>query len=124
MTEDKWHSLECTVRNDVDGIVADAVASPDSPWFSGHFPGWPILPGIAMLSMVSEAVQHGERNRDVKVRVIGVKRVRFRQPIRPDDPISISLSRTEGDRENSYNFKIVIRQDIACTGIVTAERID
>jgi len=124
MTEDKWHSLECKAGNGADGVVADALVGPDSPWFSGHFPGWPILPGIAMLSMVGEAVQYEERKRDAKVRITGVKRVRFRQPIHPDDPISISLSRTEGDSEHSYNFKIVVRQDIACTGTVTAERID
>ncbi len=124
MTEDKWHSLECKAGNSADGVVADALVEPGSPWFSGHFPGWPILPGVAMLSMVGEAVRHDERKRGVKVRINGVKRVRFRQPIRPDDPISISLSRTEGERENSYNFKIVVRQDIACSGVMTAKRID
>jgi 3-hydroxyacyl-[acyl-carrier-protein] dehydratase len=124
MTEDKWHSLECRARDGADGVVADALVEPGSPWFSGHFPGWPILPGIAMLSMVGETVQRDEHKRGMKVRITGVKRVRFRQPIRPDDPISISLVRTEGDRENSYNFKIVVRHDIACTGIMTAERIN
>ena len=123
MTEDKWHSLECKAGDSAGGVVADALAGPGSPWFSGHFPGWPILPGIAMLSMVGEAVRHDERTRGMTVKITGVKRVRFRQPIRPDDPISISLSRTEGDREDSYNFKIVVRRDIACTGVMTAARI-
>jgi 3-hydroxyacyl-[acyl-carrier-protein] dehydratase len=124
MTEDKWHSLECMAQNDAGGLTADTLVKPESPWFSGHFPGWPILPGIAMLSMVGEAVQHDERKRGMTVRITGVKRVRFRQPIRPDDPISISLTRTESDRDSSYNFKIVVRDDIACTGVMTAERID
>ena len=119
-----WHSLDCIVRIDPDKVAVDTMVRADSPWFSGHFPGWPILPGIAMLSMVTEAVLYDERYQDAKVKITGIKRVRFRLPIRPDDPISISLSRVEGEKEDSYSFKITIRQDIACTGIVTAERIN
>jgi 3-hydroxyacyl-[acyl-carrier-protein] dehydratase len=124
MTKEKWHSLDCITRIDPDKVAVDTIVQADSLWFAGHFPGWPILTGIAMLSMVTEAVQYDERHQDNKVRITGIKRVRFRLPIRPDDPISISLSRVEGEKEDSYNFKIAIRQDIACTGIVTAERID
>jgi len=123
MTKSDWHSLNCMVQNDPGQIAADTVVKADSPWFSGHFPGWPILPGIAMLSMVTDAVRYDEGKRGNQVRITGIKRVRFRLPIHPDDPIAISVSRTKGESEDSYSFKIAVKQDIACTGIVTAERI-
>jgi 3-hydroxyacyl-[acyl-carrier-protein] dehydratase len=123
MTKSNWHSLDCVAQDDSGEVVAKAAVKADSPWYSGHFPGWPILPGIAMLSMVTDAVRYDEEHRGNQVRITGVKRVRFRLPIRPDDPIAISVSRTKGESEDSYSFRIAVNQDIACTGVVTAERI-
>jgi len=123
MADEKWHDLDHITQIDPDGLSVDTVVRSDSPWFSGHFPGWPILPGIAMLSMVTQAVRYHEQIRNSEVRITGIKRVRFRLPIRPDDPITISLSRTGEDKEESYSFRISVREGIACTGIVSTERI-
>ncbi|MCP4694099.1 MAG: hypothetical protein GY859_39050 [Desulfobacterales bacterium] len=89
----------------------------DSPWFSGHFPGEPILPGIAQLAMVVEAVQAG-LSQAVKPRVF--KRVRFRRIINPDEPFTIHATPREEDAL-TYNFKIEAGGENACSGILVLE---
>jgi 3-hydroxymyristoyl/3-hydroxydecanoyl-(acyl carrier protein) dehydratase len=63
----------------------------ESRFFLGHFPEDPILPGIALLALVMEAVatweQHG-------VTLLGLRDFRLRRVVRPGDGIDIHLSRT------------------------------
>ena len=46
-----------------DRIVATARVPADSAWYDGHFPGNPILPGLALIALVEEAVLRFERER-------------------------------------------------------------
>lgn len=112
-----WHSI--TFRTDAprDGTEARARVGGDSPWFSGHFPGEPILPGIAQLAMVVEAARAG-LNRPVTLSAI--KRVRFRRIIEPDAPFTILVTPRE---ENApvYNFKIEVEGENACSGMLVLE---
>ncbi|MEZ4391703.1 MAG: FabA/FabZ family ACP-dehydratase [Polyangiales bacterium] len=39
---------------DGDRCACEAVAPADSPFFDGHFPGDPVLPGVAQLSALAE----------------------------------------------------------------------
>ncbi len=93
----------------------EAVAIPDSPWFSGHFPDDPILPGIAQIAMAFEAVKHlaGE---DIKI--TGIKKARFKQIIRPNDKLTISVAPTKGD---NYAFRILLKGELACNGILSVK---
>ncbi len=93
----------------------EAEAVPGSPWFSGHFPDDPILPGIAQLAMAFEAVKHlaGE---DIKI--TGVKKVRFKQIIRPNDRLTIRVSPTQSD---TYAFRILLKGELACNGILSVK---
>ena len=53
----RWHTLHL-VSSSSDEVVMEGEATPDSPWFSGHFPDDPILPGIAQIAMAFEAAKH------------------------------------------------------------------
>ena len=116
--DETWHSVS---YNKQDVLSAEASAGAGSPWFSGHFPGDPILPGIAILSMVTDAVIHHECERGRKVRITGIRRVRFRQPVRPGEALTISLSLPHQEAGISYQFKVSVNEKTACTGIVAAE---
>ena len=52
----KLTQLSCTA----DRITASACVPADSVWYAGHFPGNPILPGIAILALVEEAIIEAE----------------------------------------------------------------
>jgi 3-hydroxyacyl-[acyl-carrier-protein] dehydratase len=99
-----------------DGILADSFVAGDSPWFSGHFPGNPVLPGIAQLSLVFDLVR---RIKGEGLKISRVRRVRFKQVIRPDDRFKVVLKQNSGDGY-SYSFKIMLEDEVACSGIIVA----
>jgi 3-hydroxyacyl-[acyl-carrier-protein] dehydratase len=113
----KWYSLIRISRPDPGQVVAEFEVNADSPWFSGHFPGNPILPGIAQLGMVLDAIQEfGHRD----CRVSEIKRVRFKQMIRPNDTITI-MATCRGRSPASYSFRVMVKGQLACSGLLIAE---
>jgi 3-hydroxymyristoyl/3-hydroxydecanoyl-(acyl carrier protein) dehydratase len=121
MVKEVWHLPE-NIESLPSGETKATIAfTSESPWFSGHFPGAPILPGIAMLSMVKETIVAGNKERAGEITITGVKRVRFRQPVYPSDRISVLVSGTTGELDKSYSFRIIVDENVACSGIVTVK---
>lgn len=58
----------------------------DSPFFDGHFPGLPMLPGMAQVSMVLDALHE---MRDRPFRLAGIEHLRLRHPVRPGDTLTL-----------------------------------
>ena len=81
------------------------------------------MPGVAVLTMVVEMVRHAEQKKNRKVRISGIKRVRFKQPVKPNDQLSIEVSCEDSGPVSAYLFKAMVRNEIACTGVVLVERI-
>ena len=104
-----------------DRVEAAARFPLDSRWFSGHFPGHPIVPGIALLAMVREAVTTWERNRGRSVTIIGVRRVRFRLPVRPDNEVELEAKRISGREAPSYAFTISLAGESVCSGVLRVD---
>jgi len=115
-----WHSIKNLRQSAVNEISANIQINPDSPWFSGHFPDEPILPGIAQLGIVFEAI---EQSRNQKLVVSGVSRVRFKQIIRSDDHLRIFVTPAE-DNSGLYSFRIMIDEELACSGIMMVDKLD
>lgn len=92
----------------------------DSPWFDGHFPGEPVLPGIAQLAMVHDLLC---RACDQQLPVARVSRVRFRQMIRPEQQLTLAVQRDEAD--GSHRFRITGEEGSICSGqLLLAPGID
>lgn len=89
----------------------------ESPWFEGHFPGDPLLPGIAQLHLVMETIRAalGE-----KIRLAGLKRVRFKRMIRPEEAIDIAADPVQ-DKPGMYRFQLTIDGENACSGLMMTE---
>jgi 3-hydroxyacyl-[acyl-carrier-protein] dehydratase len=109
--------LEEMNRSEENEILAYIRVPPDSPWFNGHFPGEPILPGVAQIGMVFDAIRKA-RNRDLKLS--SVRRVRFKRIIRPDDHLKIIAAPLKKEA-GSYSFRILIQDEAVCSGVMTVE---
>ncbi|MDQ5984706.1 MAG: hypothetical protein CSYNP_00402 [Syntrophus sp. SKADARSKE-3] len=120
--EGQWHSL--TYLRDTSGnapgalLSAAACLEASSLWFSGHFPQEPILPGIAVLSMVADFIRRDALEMGERVRITGIRRVRFRVPIRPGDSLSISLLPFPGGNDGCRQFKVTVGGETACSGMM------
>ena len=112
-----WYVLKDLKRSDSRELRAEIQVPPDSPWFSGHFPGEPILPGIAQLGMVFDAISQSS---DQNLKISGVSRVRFKQIIRPDDQLRI-IATPQKDHAESYVFRITVKGELVCSGVMTVE---
>lgn len=73
----------------------------NEPFFQGHFPGFPIMPGVLI---VEAMVQVGgllacksepEATKDKHVYFMGIDKARFRQPVTPGDQLRMSLEVTK-----------------------------
>jgi len=84
-----------------------------SSWFSGHFPGDPILPGIALLKMVADTITAG---RGDALRMTGLRRVKFRKIVRPGE--LLDLYAAPGKERGQYVFRITSGADEVCSGLM------
>jgi 3-hydroxyacyl-[acyl-carrier-protein] dehydratase len=106
-----------------DQITASASVSSDSAWYDGHFPGYPLLPGIAILALVEEAILAAELEEGRAMRITSVGKVRFRLPVKPDEEITLKISRQEGREGWTYLFTVSLAGASACTGAFTARMV-
>ena len=65
---------------------------PDEPAFEGHYPGFPILPGVCVIECVhrSALATHPQRAA-VEPRLVAIETARFLAPVYPGDEISVEL---------------------------------
>jgi len=113
----KWYVLKELTQSDKNEITADIHVPPDSPWFCGHFPGEPILPGVAQLGMVIDAIRQA---RDQDLKVTGVRRVRFKQIIRPDDKLKLITAPLK-ENVGAYTFRILVENEAVCSGVMMVD---
>lgn len=117
----KWYNLEKIDANPDGGICASIVVPPNSLWFSGHFPGNPILPAIAQLAIVHDLVELA-CGRGVIPQT--VNRVKFRRIIKPGEIVNIVVTPIK-DNEMTYSFKLAVNGEMACKGSMkTAKSIN
>lgn len=92
----------------------------NEPFFQGHFPGDPIMPGVLILEAMAQAgavLAYPTVPVDAKDRFmyfLGLDRVRFRKPVVPGDQLILDL---EILHQRSHTFKL------AGTALVDQNRI-
>ncbi|VTR63788.1 putative FabA-like domain protein [Desulfosarcina cetonica] len=96
-------------------LTAEARIPRDSAWFSGHFPGQPVLPGIAQLALVFDLIQAHAGH---ALRIVEMSRIRFKRMILPEDPVTIIATPKPG-RSDVYTFRIEKIDGLVTTGTMT-----
>lgn len=106
-----WYKCLLDEQGAKDEIKAHIRVPPDSPWFDGHFPDAPLLPGVAQLGMVHDLLT-GILNDHRPV--TQVSRVRFKQMIRPDQLLILTVK--TGADGVSHSFRITGDDGLICSG--------
>ncbi len=108
--------LHSSRRIDHETMEARIVFGRDDTWFNGHFPGDPVLPGVAMLASVVELAIDGlglERTE-----IAGFNKVRFTKMLGPGDELTIILNTSRMADSNEIVFTIRNQGQKACQGVL------
>jgi len=115
---DRVRELEKNVR-----ILAIKNVTINEPFFNGHFPHRPVMPGVlileamaqtaALLSFASAELDPGD---DTVVYFAGIDSARFKRPVEPGDQLLIeaSIDRVKGGIYK-YKAKATVDGEIAAT---------
>ncbi len=104
-------------------ITANLVIPENLIYFSGHFPGAPILPGVAQIRFVTSLIG---RHLESSVMLTRLSRVKFTAPISPGDQLKVEITlmdnnqaswQIENGRRTASRGKLAYRADRNETGI-------
>jgi len=95
-----WAGRRCTAIKNV---------TVNEPFFTGHFPGRPIMPGVLIVeAMAQAAAVCGYRpltpGAQMEVLIAGINNARFRRPVVPGDQLKINVEILK-DRGSIFTFR-------------------
>ena len=108
-------------------LVAIKNVTINEPFFQGHFPGYPIMPGVLVVEAMAQAggmIMMAELpDRDRKLVVFtGIERAKFRRPVTPGDQLRIEVEvlsmRTRAGR---IQGRAMVDGKLACEATLTCQ---
>ncbi len=77
-------------------VIAEKLVSQNEPFFTGHFPDAPVLPGVLILEAMAQAggvwaVVKVEGNKGLTTALAGIDKARFRKPVVPGDTLVLHV---------------------------------
>jgi len=81
-------------------VVALKNVSANEPFFQGHFPGQPVMPGVLIIEAIAQTalvlIAHEEE--DKIPLFMGIDKARFRRPVVPGDQLRIEVELSQRRR--------------------------
>ncbi|MCP4714206.1 MAG: 3-hydroxyacyl-ACP dehydratase FabZ [Deltaproteobacteria bacterium] len=82
----------------------------NEPFFQGHFPGEPIMPGVLIVEAMAQSsgILHflstdGTEVKSAEIRFLGIDKCRFRRPVIPGDQLRFEITKISNKR-NIWKF--------------------
>lgn len=91
-------------------IVSTKNVTINEPFFQGHFPGEPIMPGVLIIEAMAQSwgimviSSNPERAKNPDVRFLGIDKARFRRPVYPGDQLRFELE-SIGLKRSIWKFR-------------------
>jgi beta-hydroxyacyl-ACP dehydratase FabZ len=84
------------IEMDAEHVVGIKNVTANEPFFLGHFPGFPVMPGVLVIEAMAQTAgvqvlsTIPDRNNKL-VFLVSVDNARFRKPVRPGDQLRIEM---------------------------------
>jgi len=111
-------------------IVAIKNVSVNEPYFVGHFPAGPIMPGVLVVEAMAQAggvlllTEFPDREHKLLL-FTGIERAKFRRPVTPGDQLRIEVDvlvwRGNAGRMQG---KAYVGEKVACEAVITCRLLD
>lgn len=80
----------------------------NEPFFPGHFPGHPVMPGVLIVEAMAQTAallvySSSEENKGKITYFVGIDNTKFRKPVVPGDQLTLELE-VIGCRRGIYTF--------------------
>lgn len=115
---------ECTAGKE---IVALKNVTINEPFFPGHFPGKPVMPGVLILEALAQAAlllgicSTEEQDENMLYYFVGIDKARFKRPVVPGDQLALHAKLVKA-RPAMWKFSAEARVDgqLACSAELMA----
>ncbi len=110
-------------------IVAIKNVSINEPFFQGHFPGFPIMPGALVVESIAQAggalLLPEVPDRQNKLMVFtSIERAKFRRPVLPGDQLRIEINVLNWrSRAVKMEGRVTVDGQLACEAIVMCQLV-
>jgi beta-hydroxyacyl-ACP dehydratase FabZ len=85
-------------------VIAEKLVSGNEPFFQGHFPDRPIMPGVLIIEAIAQAagvcmMAQSSGRAGMMPALVGIDKARFRRPVVPGDVLELHarLGRVRGN---------------------------
>ena len=111
-------------------IVAIKNVTVNEPHFAGHFPNFPIMPGVLIVEAMAQAggtlLFHEFPDRQQKLVVFtGIERAKFRRPVVPGDQLRIEVDvLVWSNPAGKMRGKAFVEGKLTCEAVITCAVVD
>ena len=108
-------------------LVAIKNVTINEPFFQGHFPDYPIMPGVLVVEAMAQAggiiMMHELPDRQEKLVVFtGIERAKFRRPVTPGDQLRIEVDVLSfRSRAGRIEGRATVEGKLACEATLTCQ---
>ncbi len=115
------------INKDKKKIVAIKNVTINEPFFQGHFPGEPVMPGVLIIEALAQASGLlgfdilGFKKGGKLIYFMGIDKVKFRAPVVPGDQLRLEVTLIRpGSKVNQFEAKAYVEDKLVAEGILTA----
>jgi 3-hydroxyacyl-[acyl-carrier-protein] dehydratase len=111
-------------------IVALKNVTINEPFFQGHFPSFPIMPGVLIVEAMAQAggtllLTEIEDRHDKLMVFTGIEKARFRRPVVPGDQVRIEVEVLAWRRTAvRMGGKAFVNGKVVCEAIISCQLVD
>lgn len=103
----------------------------NEPHFQGHFPGWPVMPGVLIVEAMAQTsaalVVHtlGEEAKGKIVYFMSIEEAKFRKPVTPGDTLHIHVEKIQNRRNVwKFNGRAMVGDTVCAEAVFSAMIMD